>query len=199
MATPYEIVARELRTRLPGTHLAPDPSQRERWYHSGPPIDYALLHRTCPGGYEFYYPAHLTRPGHPPLTLHIATGSEAVGAFTRPGSELRQRLAHYGYWRIECPPDPTTTDFWLLLLLLPDQALKCLLLPAAKLAKLLARAHDPEKFSLLVAKAGFSFASQPLTAANRLAVLQDAALLDTPERDDLKMDAHLDNWSQLLD
>ena len=73
-----------------------------------------------------------------------------------------------------------------------------MILPTAKLAQLLSRAHNPEKISLLMAKAGFSFAGKPLTAANRLAVFPNASLLDTPENADLKMDAHLNNWSQLL-
>ena len=198
MATPYEIVARELRTQLPTARLAPDPTMPERLYHSDPEVDYSLTHQSYPGGYPFYYPAQLTMPGRPPLTLHIATGSEAIKAFTRPGSELRHRLAHYGYWRIESQPNPAITDFWLLLLRLPDQEPQHLVLPTAKLARLLSRAHNPEKFSLLMARAGFCFAGQPLTAANRLAVLQDASLLDTPDNADLKMDAHLNNWSQLL-
>ena len=198
MATPYEIVARELRTRFPTAHLTPDPTMPEQLYHSGPQVDYSLINQSYPGGYPFYYPAHLARPGRPPLTLHIATGSEAIKAFTRPGSELRHRLTHYGYWRIESLPDPATTAFWLLLLLLPDQEPRYLILPTAKLAQLLSRTHDHEKFSLLMARAGFCFAGQPLTAANRLAVLQDASLLDTPDNADLKMDAHLNNWSQLL-
>ena len=198
MATPYEIVARELRTQLPTTHLAPDPTMPAHLYHSAPEVDYSLMHQSYPGGYPFYYPAQLTMPGRPPLNLHIATGTEAINAFTRPGGEVRQRLAHYGYWRIESQPNPAITDFWLLLLRLPDQEPQHLVLPTAKLARLLSRAHNPEKFSLLMAKAGFCFAGQPLTAANRLAVLQNASLLDTSENADLKMDAHLNNWSQLL-
>ena len=196
MATPYEILARELRTQLPTAHFAPDPTMPAHLYHSAPEVDYSLTHQSYPGGYPFYYPAHLARPGRPPLTLHIATGSEAIKAFTRPGSELRHRLAHYGYWRIESLPNPATTDFWLLLL--QKQEPRYLILPTAKLAQLLSRTHNPEKFSLLMARAGFCFAGQPLTAANRLAVLQDASLLDTPDNADLKMDAHLNNWSQLL-
>ena len=198
MATPYEILARELRTQLPTAHFAPDPTMPAHLYHSAPEVDYSLTHQSYPGGYPFCYPAQLTMPGRPPLNLHIATGSEAIKAFTRPGSELRHRLAHYGYWRIESLPDPATTAFWLLLLLLPDQKPRYLILPTAKLAQLLSRTHDHEKFSLLMARAGFCFAGQPLTAANRLAVLQDASLLDTPDNADLKMDAHLNNWSQLL-
>ena len=198
MATPYEIVARELRTRLPTALLTLDPTRPEQLYYSGPQVDYSLIHQSCPGGYPFYYPAHLTRPGRPLLTFHIAIGSEAIKAFTRPGSELRHHLVHYGYWRIECLPNFTTTTFWLLLLRLPDQELKYLILPTTKLARLLSRAHNPEKFSLLMARADFCFAGQYLTAANRLAVLQDASLLDTPENADLKMDAHLNNWNQLL-
>ena len=196
MATPYEIVARQLRTQLPTAHFAPGPTMPAHLYHSAPEVDYSLTHQSYPGGYPFYCPAQLTMPGRPPLTLHIATGSEAIKAFTRPGSELRHRLAHYGYWRIESLPDPATTAFWLLLL--PNQEPRYLILPTAKLAQLLSRTHNPEKFSLLMARAGFCFAGQPLTAANRLAVLQDASLLDTPDNADLKMDAHLNNWSQLL-
>ena len=172
MATPYEIVARELLTRLPTALLTPDPTMPEHFYHSGPQADYSLIHQSYPGGYPFYYPAHLTWPGRPPLTLRIATGAEAIRAFTRPGSELRHHLAHYGYWRIESLPNPATTDFWLLLL--PKQEPRYLILPTAKLARLLSRAHNPEKFSLLMAKAGFSFAGKPLTAANRLAVFPNA-------------------------
>ena len=198
MATPYEFVAREVHTQLPTARLAPDPNMPARLYHSASDVDYSLMHQSYPGGYPFYYPAQLTLPGRSPLNLHIATGSESINAFTRPDGELRQLLAHYGYWRIESQPNPAITDFWLLLLRLPDSAPQSLILPTAKLARLLSRAHDPEKFSLLMARAGFCFAGQPLTTANRLAVLQDAALLDTPENVDLKMDAHLNNWNQLL-
>ena len=198
MATPYEFVARELRTQLPTARLAPDPTMPERLYHSDPEVDYALMHQSFPGGYPFYYPAQLTLPGRPILNLHIATGSESINAFTRPDGELRHHLAHYGYWRIESQPNPASADFWLLLLRLPDSAPQFLILPTARLARVLSRAYDPEKFSLLMAKAGFCFAGQPLTAANRLAVLQKPSLLDTPENADLKMDAPLNNWNQLL-
>lgn len=194
MATPYEIVARELRTRLPTAQLTPSATAPQHLYHSAPPVNYSRLHQP----YPFYYPVHLTRPGRPPLTLRIATGFEGINAFTRPGSDLHQRLAHYGYWRVESRPNPTTTDFWLLLLLLPTQEHNYLILPTTKLVRLLSRTHNPEKFSLLMARDGVCFAGQPLATANRLAVLQDASLLDTPENADLKMDAHLNNWSQLL-
>ena len=70
--------------------------------------------------------------------------------------------------------------------------------PTAKRARLRSRAHNPEKFSLLMARAGVCFAGQPLITANRLAVLQDASLPDAAENAKLKMDARLNNWHQLL-
>ena len=206
MATPYEFVARALRTHLPAARLAPAPTGRlaghpdqvAQLYH-GPAeeaADFSRLTLAYPNGYPTYYPAHLTLPGRPPLTLRIAAGTDALLTFTRPDTELRQRLAHYGYWRIEEPVRPADTDYWLLLLPVAGQPPHCLVLPAARLRALLTRAHNPEKFSLLLARAGFSFAGQPLTAANRLAVLQNPALLATPEYAALDMQPYLDNWQQ---
>ena len=45
MATPYEIVARELRTRLPTAQLTPSATGPQHLYHSAPPVDYSRLHQ----------------------------------------------------------------------------------------------------------------------------------------------------------
>lgn len=117
--------------------------------------------------------------------------------FTRPDIEIREHLTHYGYWRIEEHVDPEAADFWILMLRLNDDASRYLILPTSKLKCLLSQAHDPEKFSLFLVKSGFCFAAQPLSTANRLAVLKSPSLLDAAEYADLKMDTYLDHWQQL--
>ena len=208
MATPFEFVANQLRAHLPGARVEPcidsDGPRRDRTarlYRSGNDgefgDDYATLKLQYPGGYPFYYPLQLTQPGQRPLIVCIAPGFDYIQRFTRPDAEIRDHLTHYAYWRIEAGVDPETTDFWILMLRLKGDASQYLILPAGKLKPLLSRAYDPEKFSLLLAKSGFCFAAQPLSTANRLAVLKNPSLLDTVENRDLKMDFYLNNWQQL--
>lgn len=209
MATPFEFVANQLRTHLPDASVEPfidtnEPRRRDRTallYRSGNNGEFrddcANLKLQYPGGYPFYYPLQLTQPGQQPLTIRIAPGFDYIQRFTRPDAEIRDYLAHYGYWRIETSVDPETTDFWILLLRLKGEASQYLVLPTSKLELLLNRAHNSEKFSLLIAKSGFCFAAQPLSAAIRLAVLKSSALLDTAHNRDLKMDFYLNNWQQL--
>ena len=208
MATPFEFVANQLRAHLPGARVEPcidsDEPRRDRTarlYRSGNDgefgDDYATLKLQYPGGYPFYYPLQLTQPGQRPLIVCIAPGFDYIQRFTRPDAEIRDHLTHYAYWRIEAGVDPETTDFWILMLRLKGDASQYLILPAGKLKPLLSRAYDPEKFSLLLAKSGFCFAAQPLSTANRLAVLKNPSLLDTVENRDLKMDFYLNNWQQL--
>ena len=208
MATPYEFVANQLRTHLPGARVEPcidsDEPRRDRTarlYRSGNDgefgDDYATLKLQYPGGYPFYYPLQLTQPGQRPLIVCIAPGFDYIQRFTRPDAEIRDYLAHYAYWRIEAGVNPETTDFWILMLRLKGDASQYLILPTGKLKLLLRKAYDPEKFSLLLAKSGLCFAAQPLSTANRLAVLKNPSLLDTVENKDLKMDSYLNNWSQL--
>ena len=209
MATPFEFVAHQLRTHLPDAHVEPlvdtdGTSRRDqllRLYRSGADgefgADYSEFMQHFPGGYPFYYPLRLTQSGHRTLKVRVAAGADFIERFTRPDAEVREHLAHYGYWRIEEPVDPDEDDFWVLILRLKDDVPQYLILPTSKLKRLLSRAHDPEKFSLLLAKSGFCFAAQPLSTANRLAVLKNPFLLDTVEYSDLKMDSYLNNWSQL--
>ena len=208
MATPYEFVANQLRAHLPGASAEPlidsDEPRRDlmtRLYRSGDNgefgVDYSTFNMQYPGGYPFYYPMQLTQPGQRPLTVCIAPGFDYIQRFTRPEAEIRNYLAHYAYWRIESSVDPATADFWILMLGLKGGASQYLILPTRMLKQLLSRAYDPEKFSLLLAKSGFCFAAQPLSTANRLAVLKDPSLLDTVENRDLKMDFYLNNWLQL--
>lgn len=208
MATPYEFVANELLIQLPHARLTPllaptDASRRsqvERHYYSGiegePGNDCTRYSLHYPGGYPTYYPSQLTQPGCEPVAVRIALGVDALQTFTRPDSEIRQYLAQYGYWRIETNVTPATADFWLLLLP-TEKATQYLILPTSKLHALLNRSHNPEKFSLLLAKDAFCFAAQPLTSASRLAILQNPSLLDTAEYRDLRLDGYLNNW-QLL-
>ena len=208
MATPYEFVANQLRAHLPGASVEPlidsDEPRRDlatRLYRSGEngefAADYSTFTLRYPGGYPFYYPLQLTQPARRPITACIAPGFEYIQRFTRPDAEIRDYLAHYAYWRIEASVDPNTTDFWILMLGLKGGPSQYLILPTRTLKELLSRAYDPEKFSLLLAKSGFCFAAQPLSTANRLAVLKNPSLLDTIENQDLKMDSYLNNWSQL--
>lgn len=209
MATPYEFVVNHLRTHLPSARIEPaiDPDERRRHdllahvYHSGINgrfgDDFTTFNLKYPGGYPFYYPLQLSFPGQRPLAVSIAPGFDYLQRFTRPDTDSRALLAHYGYWRIETSVDPATDDFWILMLCLPTGGSQYLVLPTPQLKQMLGRTHNPEKFSLFLAKAGFCFAAQPLAAANRLAVLQNPSLLDGAENSDLKMDYFLNNWSQL--
>ncbi len=209
MATPFEFFVNELRRHIPLATAAPvrDSGQLPRFKaaHYFTPAagagtaqpDYARLHQVFPGGYPYYYPLQLTQPGQRPLRLCIATGADFLSVFTPPESALRPLLEAYGYWRIETVVEPQTTDFWALLLRLPNLPAQFLLLPTAKLKQMLDRAHNPEKFSLFAAKAGFAFAAQPLYAARRLAIVQNPDLLDSAENRDLRMDEYLNNWQQL--
>lgn len=209
MATPYEFVANQLRTHLPSASVEPSfdseaTSRRDRilgLYRSGGNgdfgEDYSTFNLQYPGGYSFYYPLLLTQPGHRTLRVRIAPGSDSMHQFTRPDAEIREHLAHYGYWRVEEHVDPEEADFWILILRLNGDASQYLILPTSKLKPLLSQAHNPEKFSLFLAKSGFCFAAQPLSTANRLAVLKSPSLLDAAEYTDLKMDTYLNNWQQL--
>ena len=210
MATPYEFVANQLHTRFPNASVEPfidtdgtyPPHLAARLYRSGENDEfgdnYAAYNVAYPGGYQFYYPMQLTHPGQRPLTVNIAYGRDYIERFTRPDAEIRDHLAHYGYWRIEDAVDPETTDFWIMMLGLPKGAAQYLILPSSRLKTILSRTHNPERFSLLLAKSGFCFAGQPLSTANCLAVPKKPSLLDTPDNADLKMDDYLNNWSQLL-
>ena len=209
MATPYEFVANQLRNHLPGASVEPfiDTDATARLdrifdlYRSGGNgefgNDYSSLNLQYPGGYPYYYPLLLTQPGQQPLRVSIAAGLDYIQRFTRPDGEIREYIAHYGYWRIEESVDPDTADFWILMLHLPGDTSQYLILPTSKLKHLLSQAHDPEKFSLLLAKSGLCFAAQPLSTANRLAVLKNPMLLETAENSDLKMAYYLNNWHQL--
>ena len=209
MATPFEFVAHQLRTHLPDARVEPiietdGSSRRDQLlglYRSGVDgefgTDYSALKLHFPGGYPFYYPLRLTQPGHRTLKVRVAVGADFIERFTRPHAEVREHLALYGYWRIEEPVDPDEDDFWILILRLKDDAPQYLILPTSKLKRLLSRAHDPEKFSLFLAKSGFCFAAQPLSTAGRLAVLQNPSLLDATENTDLKMNGYFNNWQQL--
>ena len=208
MATPYEFVVRQVRAHLPGARVAPlidsDEPRRDRTtrlYQSGDNgefgEDYSTIELRYPGGYPFYYPLQLTLPGQRPLSVCIAPGADYIQRFTRPDAEIRDYLAYYAYWRIEAWVNPAATDFWILMLGLKEGASHYLILPTRTLKELLSRAHDPEKFSLLRSKSGFCFAAQPLSTANRLAVLKNPSLLDTDENRDLNMDSYLNNWHQL--
>lgn len=209
MATPYEFVANQLRAHLPGARLEPfidtdEPRPRDRTarlYRSGGNgefgEDYSTFNLQYPGGYPFYYPLQLTQPGQRPLTVCIAPGFDYLQRFTRPGSEIHDYLAHYAYWRIEERVNPETTDFWILMFCRKGGASQYLILPIGRLKGLLDRAHDPEKFSLFLAKSGCCFAAQPLSAGNRLAVLKSPSLLDAPENTGLRMDSYLNNWRLL--
>lgn len=209
MATPFEFFVNQLRNRIPLATAAPviDTEQLPRFKaaHYFTPDDdagatqpdYARLHQVFPGGYPYYYPLQLTQPGHRPLHLCIATGADFLSVFTPPESALRSLLDTYGYWRIETVVKPQTTDFWVLLLRSPNLPVQFLLLPTPKLKQVLDRTHNPEKFSLFVAKAGFAFAAQPLYAARRLAIIQTPDLLNSVENRDLRMDDYLNNWQQL--
>lgn len=210
MATPYEFIARQLQRQFPGGVVAPltEESERpradwvERVYRSGTgegfSPDYTRLSLSYPGGYPYYYPLHVTLPHQRPLVLRVASGAEALSAFTRADSEVRACLARYGYWRIEAAVDPATTDFWILMLPRPDGFPQHLILPTAKLRQLLDRAHNPEKFSLFLAKDGLAFAAQPLPAAQRLALLREPELLATEAFHELDMSRYLNNWLLLV-
>lgn len=211
MATPYEFVVSQLRAHFPGARIKPFTDTAEtypsrlvsRLYHSGNNgelgNDYASFNVKYPGGYPFYYPLQLTHPGQQPLTLRIAPGYDCMHRLTRPDAEIRDYLAHYGTWRIEEKIDPATTDFWILMLGLANEASQYLILPSSMLKTILGRTHNPEKFSLLLARSGFCFAAQPLPTACHLGVLKNPSLLDTAANEELKMDGYLNNWNQLCE
>lgn len=195
MATPFEFAARELAAYLPAAHLSPYPDAGvapRPLYYDDAPTEFGHLSQR----YPCYYPARLTQPGRPPLTLRLAASADALNIYARLGHPSRPFLTHYGYWRIEQRPNPADTDFWLLVLL-AEPTIQTLILPTARLRQLLDHAHNPEKFTLLLPTVGPCFAGQTLTAAARLVVLQTPALLDTPAYRGLRLDYYLNNWQQL--
>ncbi|NVO29671.1 hypothetical protein [Hymenobacter lapidiphilus] len=208
MATPYEFVANQLLTHFPGASVEPDceiavghrPDFVARTYYSERKeegVDYNSISLAYPGGYPFYYPLLLVQPGHQPLRIRIAAGDDSIDKFTRPDSEIREYLAHYGYWRIEEHVDSETEDLWVLMLRSGTATPQYLVLPTPKLKQLLNQAPNPEKFSLFIAKAGFCFAAQPLSTANRLALLKDPSSLNTQEYAELNMTPFFNNWQQI--
>lgn len=206
MATPYEFIAHQLKSKFTAATIEPfteenewpHPRWTERVYQSGSgdgfAPDYTKLSVSYPGGYPCYYPLQVTLPNQRPLVLQVARGADFRAAFTRADSEARSLLACYGYWRIEAAVDPATTDFWILMLRPQHPSPQYLILPTTKLQQLLNRTHNPEKFSLFLGKNGLAFAAQPLHTAERLNLLREPVLMATDEFRDLDMHSYLNNW-----